>query len=64
MLEAMQKRDEGLDSTVAATMQYMITMGQLQHVPHKPLIFQQRVTEFRPRPRYTRAASFTRIPIY
>lgn len=33
-LEAMQKRDEGLDSTVAATMQYMITMGQLQHVPH------------------------------
>jgi len=22
-------------------MQYMITMGQLQHVPHKPLIFQQ-----------------------
>ena len=62
MLEAMQKREEGLDTalksmaestallnrTLAATMQYMMTVAQQQHVPYNPVMFQQGAAEFRP----------------
>jgi len=62
MLEAMQKREEGLDPvlksmaestallnrTLAATTQYMMTVAQQQHVPYNPVMFQQGAAEFRP----------------
>lgn len=44
----MQKKDKGLDGTLAATMQYMMTMGQQQHVSHNPFMFQQGAAEFSP----------------